>query len=144
MGEICPVELSNVNVAVSVADPNRSPPPSIYCLDNVYTVPAAGLEYLLLHVNLRYAAPHDLPVWVGPDTFYAMDESGYQIHGDWIYTPTQSDRVWLSNKILPGAELEGWVPVTITAGTESPVIVFDPDTYTSGSSGENLRYLGVK
>jgi hypothetical protein len=112
--------------------------------NDYYTPPAAGFEHLLLHVNLRYADPNDLPVWVGPDTFYAMDESGYRIHGDWIYTPTQSDRVWLSYRILPGAELEGWVPVTIAAGTESPVIVFDPDTYTSENSGENLRYLGVK
>ncbi len=112
--------------------------------NDYYEPPAAGYEYLLLQVKLRYADPNDLPVWVGPDTFSTLDESGYTVNGDWIYIPRQSDRVWLSSRILPGAELEGWVPVTIIAGTARPIVAFEPDSYSSGSAEENLRYLAVK
>lgn len=105
-----------------------------------YTPPGEGFEYLLLQVSLRYINPDDVPAWVGPGEFYALDESGSRSQGDWIYTPTQSDRVWLSETVLPGAELEGWVAVTIPAGTGRPVIAFNPD----GRMGENLRYLAVR
>lgn len=105
-----------------------------------YTPPGDGFEYLLLQVSLRYINPDDVPTWVGPGEFYALDESGSRSQGDWIYTPAQSDLVWLSETVLPGAELEGWVAVTIPAGTGRPVIAFNPD----GRMGENLRYLAIE
>jgi hypothetical protein len=105
-----------------------------------YSPPAAGFEYLLLQVNLRYMSSNDLPIWVGPGIFYALDGSGNRVRGDWIYLPSQSDRVWLSKTMLPGAELEGWVAVNIPAGTGQPIIAFDPD----GQTDQNLRYLAVR
>ncbi len=163
-----PAELANLTpneLGLSIDDPAApgqqviSPSWEITLLDSIrgqeaetilgtdndyYEPPAAGFEYLLMQVRLRYVDSNDLPVWVGPDIFSTVDESGYTVHGDWIYIPRQSDRVWISNRILPGAELEGWVPVTIAAGTAQPVISFAPDDYSSGSTEENLRYLAVK
>jgi hypothetical protein len=109
-----------------------------------YSPPEAGMEHLLLQVRLRYISPNDNPIWVGRDQFFAMDESGYKIQGEWIYIPTQSDLVWLSNTILPGAELEGWVAVTIAAGTDQVVIAFDPEYYASERTDQNLRYLAIR
>jgi hypothetical protein len=118
---------------------------SILGTDNSnYSPPATGLENLLLQVKLRYISQQDLPVWVGPDTFYALDGSGNAVQWDWIYLPQQSGRVWLSNRIFPGAELEAWVAVTIPAGIDSPVIAFNPDGYVYGQTAMNLRYLAVK
>ena len=109
-----------------------------------YSPPAAGFEYLLLQVSLRYINQEDLPIRVGPDIFYALDESGNQVYGDWIYLPSQSDLTWISMKILPGAEIEGWVAINIPAGTEQPVIVFNPDNAYPGENDQNLRYLAIK
>jgi hypothetical protein len=109
-----------------------------------YSPPEAGLEHLLLQVHLVYLNPNDNPIWIGGDQFSAVDESGYKIQGEWIYIPSQSDRVWLSKLILPGAELEGWVAVNITAGKDQVVIGFDPDYYASERTDQNLRYLAIK
>jgi hypothetical protein len=109
-----------------------------------YAPPEAGLERLLLQVRLRYFNPSDIPIWVGRDQFYALDGSGYKVEGEHIYTPTQSDRIWLSETILPGAELEGWVALYILAGTDPVVFAFDPDYYTSEGTGQNLRYLAIR
>jgi hypothetical protein len=61
-----------------------------------------------------------------------------------IVTPRQSDRIWISNKILPGAELEGWVAVSIPKGSAQPIIAFDPDRNARNSPDTNLRYIQVK
>ncbi len=109
-----------------------------------YSPPEAGMEHLLLKIRLHYISPNDYPTWVGRELFYAVDESGYKIGGEWIYTPTQSDLVWLFETILPGVELEGWVPVTIPAGVEPVVITFDPEDYSSERTGEYIRYLAIE
>jgi hypothetical protein len=109
-----------------------------------YVPPETGLERLLLQVHLRYLNPVDIPLWVGRDNFYVLDESGYKVQGDWIYLPSPSDRVWLSETILPGAELEGWVTLSIPVGTDPVVFVFDPDYYNSAGTGQNIRYLMVR
>jgi len=109
-----------------------------------YSPPESGTEYLLLQVKLRYIDPTDQPVWIGGSNFYAVDESGGRFSGDWIYLPTQSDRVWLSSLLLPGAELQGWVAVIIPAGAAQPVIAFDPGYSTSGATDQKVVYLAVK
>jgi hypothetical protein len=109
-----------------------------------YSPPEAGAEYLLLRVRLRYISPEDLPVWVGADKFSVANESSSTISGGWIYLPPGSGRAWISNTILPGAELEGWVALTMAAGEANPVIAFHPDEYSSMGTDQNLRYLAIK
>ena len=111
--------------------------------DNIYySPPGDGMEYLLVELNLRYINAIDKPVWIGYDQFYGLDENGYMLEGDMIYTPNNKD--WIQGNLLPGAELTGWVVLYILEGNESPVMVFDPDRYESGDPKNNLRYLLVK
>ncbi|PKN86362.1 MAG: hypothetical protein CVU46_07975 [Chloroflexi bacterium HGW-Chloroflexi-8] len=111
--------------------------------DNIYYAPPGdGMEYLLVELKLRYINTIDKPVWIGYDRFYGLDENGYMLEGDMIYTPNNKD--WIEGNLLPGAELEGWVVLYILKGNESPVMVFDPDRYESSDSKNNLRYLSVK
>jgi hypothetical protein len=109
-----------------------------------YSLPEDGMEYLLLQVKLRYISQNDIPASVGSDEFYSVDDKGYMIPSRFIVTPRQSDRVWISNKILPGAELEGWVAVSIPKGSAQPIIAFDPDRNARNSPDTNLRYIQVK
>ena len=108
-----------------------------------YSPTEPGTEYLLLQVKLRYLDPTDQPVWIGGSNFYAVDESGGRFWETRIYLPIQSDRVWLSSILLPGAELQGWVAVIIPAGAAQPVIVFDPGYSTSGATDQKAFYLAV-
>ncbi len=109
-----------------------------------YSPPETGIERLLLKVKLHYINPNDVPTWVGTDTFSVSQEIGNPIQGSWIYLPPQSDMVWLAMKVLPGAELEGWVAINIPAGENNPIIIFDPDEYGTDQTVSNLRYLAVK
>jgi hypothetical protein len=36
------------------------------------------------------------------------------------------------------------VALTIPTGTDHPIIAFDPDTYSSQQTKQNLRYLAIK
>jgi hypothetical protein len=110
-----------------------------------YSPPSEGMESLLLQVRLRYISSNDVPIWVSSDDFYPVDPSnGWRIPVDRIYANLQSDLVWLSGNILPGAEVEGWVALTIPTGTDRPIIAFDLDSYSSQQTEQNLRYLAIK
>ena len=104
-----------------------------------YQVPESGTERVLLKVHLKYLSQKDFPTWIGSDQFRALDSSGYSVEGNWIYTP--KDREWIGNKVLPGAELEGWVAVTIQEGVGNTIISFDPDINIPGSPDQGLRYF---
>ena len=107
-----------------------------------YEALEAGMEHLLLQVNLRYLSQNELPVWIGYDKFYAVDESGSMIQTNLIYTP--QDRVWISNTVFPGAEQEGWIALTIPQGNDPVIIAFDPDRYAQNASGQNLRFIKLE
>jgi hypothetical protein len=110
-----------------------------------YTPPSEGMEYLLLQVRVNYISTNDVPVWIGGDNFYPIDTAnGWRLKVDWIYPYGQTDRVRLGKTLLPGAETEGWVFMTIPSGTSQPVIAFDPDYSSSQKIDGNLRYLLVK
>jgi hypothetical protein len=110
-----------------------------------YSPPAEGKEYLLLQVSLRYINSNDVPIWAGMDIFYPVDPStGGRIPMDMIYVNYQSDQGWLRGSILPGADIKGWVALTIPTGTDHPIIAFDPDYYASQKTEGNLRYLAIK
>jgi len=110
--------------------------------DNIYySAPGDGMEYLLVELKLRYINTVDKPVWIGYDQFYGLDENGYMLQGDMIYTPNNKD--WIQGNLLPGAELSGWVVVYILEGNEFPVLVFDPDRYNYDEQNVNIRYLKI-
>ncbi len=104
-----------------------------------YQVPESGTQRVLLKVHLKYLSQKDFPTWIGSDQFRALDSSGYIVQGNWIYTP--KDREWIGNTVLPGAELEGWVAVTIQEGAGNTLISFDPDINMAGSPDQDLRYF---
>ncbi len=109
-----------------------------------YSPPDDGMEYLLLLVKIRYINKNDIPASIGSEIFYAVDETGYMISGRFIFTPRQSDRTWISSRLLPGAEVEGWVAVTIPKGSAQPIIAFDPDRNVHDSPDQNIRYLTIE
>ncbi len=110
-----------------------------------YTPPPEGTEYLLLQVRLRYHSSTDVPIWMGGDRFYPIDTTdGSRLDVDTAYYYGQTDLVWLSKILLPGAETDGWVYMTVLLGTTQPVIAFDPDYSYSPEKGGNLRYLALK
>ena len=104
-----------------------------------YQVPESGTERVLLKVHLKYLSQEDIPAWIGSDQFRALDSSGYSVQGNWIYTP--QDREWIGNTVLPGADLEGWVAVTVPEVAGDALISFNPDINTPGSSDQDLRYF---
>ena len=110
-----------------------------------YTPPPEGTEYLLLEVKLRYHNSLEVPMWMGGDRFYPIDTTdGSRLQVEQVYYYGQTDLVWLSKILLPGAETDVWVYMTIPSGTTQSVIAFDPDYSYSPEKGGNLRYLAVK
>jgi hypothetical protein len=107
-----------------------------------YEAPEAGTERFLIHMKLRYINPYDLPGWVGSSQFMALDDSGYTFQGNNIYTPRNEH--WIGEKVLPGAELDGWVAVAGPQGANQVVVEFYPPENGIDSSFQNIRYFAVK
>jgi len=110
--------------------------------DNIYYVqPEDGFGYLVIKFQLVYKNKNEIPFWVGYDTFYALDENGYMIESAMIYNPPGLD--WISDKVLPGAEIISWVSMYTKSAIPSPIIVFDPDRYNYEGQNVNIRYLKI-
>ena len=110
--------------------------------ENIYYAPPEdGFGYLVLKFQLVYKNKNDIPFWVGYDTFYALDENGYMVEGAMIYNPPGLD--WISDKVLPGAEIIAWVSMYTKSAIPSPIIVFDPDRYNYDGQNVNIRYLKI-
>ncbi len=110
--------------------------------DNIYYVPPEdGFGYLVIKFQLVYKNKNEIPFWVGYDTFYALDENGYMVQGAMIYDPPGLD--WISDKVLPGAEIIAWVSMYTKSAIPSPIIVFDPDRYNYEGQNVNIRYLKI-
>lgn len=107
-----------------------------------YTAPAQGQEYAVLHIQLKYLNPQDLPATAGMNNFYAVDASGFNLETGYFYPP--QGEMWLSGTYLPGAEIDAQVPLTLPQGTAPVLIVFAPDVYQYNSSEENMRYFLLK
>jgi len=104
-----------------------------------YLAPDSGLGYLVIKLQLTYKNKNDIPIWVGQDTFYALDESGLPVEGAMIYNPPGLK--WISEKVLPGAEIVAWVSLYTKSNISSPIIVFDPDRFNYDGQNVNIRYL---
>ena len=110
-----------------------------------YTPPSEGNEYLLVEVRVRYISKNEAPIWVGGDAFYPIDTSnGWRLQVDHNYLYGLPERVWLGKTLLPGAETEGWIYMTIPSGTTQPVIAFDPQYYPSERPKGNQRYFLIR
>ncbi len=107
-----------------------------------YPTPSQGEEFLLLHLNLQYISDIDLPISLGPDNFYAIDNSGFQLTAGYLYPP--KGETWLSGILLPGANLDVWVPILVPQGVTPILVIFDPDRYNYASGEENVRYFLIE
>lgn len=102
-----------------------------------------ALEYLLVKLKLTYRSSTDLPTGVNIGfygDFHIFDPSTGNRFEQLRSTrpPKPSDRNWLGGAYLPGAEMEGWVPLTISAGDPAPIL----EVYLRGSE-PTQRYFWV-
>lgn len=107
-----------------------------------YSAPSQGQEYLIMHIQLKYLNPQDLPVSLGVDNFYAVDQSGFRLTTGSIYPP-QNEK-WLNGVFLPGAEIDTHVPIIIHQGLDPVIIAFAPDLFQYTSTEKEVRYFLIK
>jgi hypothetical protein len=110
--------------------------------NSYYTAPSQDQEYAILHIQLKYLNPLDLPSTLGMDNFYVVDKSGFRLEVGNIYPP-QSEK-WLNGVFLPGAEIDTRVPIIIQQGVDPVIIVFSPDLFQYNSNEKELRYISTK
>lgn len=107
-----------------------------------YTAPTQGQEYAVLHIQLKYFNPQDLPTNVGKDNFYPVDKSGFNLETGYLFPP--QGEPWLNGIYLPGAEIDAQVPVIIPQDADSVLIAFDPDRYQTNSDDESVKFFLLK
>jgi hypothetical protein len=107
-----------------------------------YEAPQTGTERALLKLNIKYINPEELPAWIGADQFRGLDPSGNTVQGNLINTP--QDRNWIANAVLPGAEMEGWVAVTVPDTGSEKFVEFYPSGNSNGSLDQNIFYFSLK
>lgn len=110
----------------------------------LFNPPQEGMEYTLLEIELNYFGKNDSPLHIGPDNFYAVTRDGKKLAGEWVRVPKQSKNPYINATIFPGAELAGWIAISIPADMDYRLIVFDPDRYHSEKADVNLRYLLIE
>ena len=110
----------------------------------LFTPPQEGMEYVLLEIALSYYGKSDSPVHIGPDNFYAVARDGKKLAGEWVRVPKQSKNPYINEAVFPGAELAGWIAISIPADMDYRLIVFDPDRHHSEKADANLRYLLIE
>lgn len=98
--------------------------PEVLSILQLAEAPEPEIEYLIVKMRLRYINKDELPAYVYFDRFFSYDESGNSMQPRNAKPPEQSDLVWIWNDVLPGAILEGWVPITIPIGYNYPIIGF--------------------
>ena len=105
--------------------------------------PESGWQYLLFKVKVGYFNAEDIPVNLQFSQFYAVDQTGNLVSGAnrFINKPKSADRVWLNERLLPGAKVEGWVIVAAPLDAQPLIIAFDPEDVSWDLTGESKRYI---
>lgn len=105
--------------------------------------PEPGWQYLLIKVKVEYFQFADIPATLQSSHFYAVDQLGDLNAGAnrFINTPKSAEWVWLNERLLPGAAVEGWVIVATEVDSHPLIIAFDPDEFSWDNSGESKRYI---
>jgi len=110
--------------------------------NNRYKAPEAGYKYSLWHVKLQYFGEQEWPMNISGYNFFAADSSGNRLVSDSARYVQNPDRVYLSEAVLPGAELDGWVILQVPEAGDQYWIRFYYSSYST-SKPNNSRYFKI-
>jgi len=110
--------------------------------NNRYKAPEAGYTYSLWHIKLQYFGEQDWPMSISGTNFFAADSSGNRLLSDSARYVQNPDRNYLSETVLPGAELDGWVILQVPEVGDQYWIRFYYSSYST-SNLNNSRYFKI-
>lgn len=112
-------------------DPNHRPPDE-------------GTTYLLAQFRLSYFNREDKPYEIFFDNFSLVDREGSLISSYRTRRPQGGQGVWLNQvKLLPGAEIEGWVVFVVPEDTSDPIVQVNLKEAVWAQNGNALRYIQI-
>jgi len=107
--------------------------------NNLYQAPEAGFAYSLWHFKLQYFGEQDWPMSLSFYNFDVTNVTGSRL-SDTARRPQNPDRNYLSDAILPGAEVDGWVVLQVPQAGTPYLVQFRYDSDSPGLTDEE-RYF---
>ncbi len=109
--------------------------------NTLYQAPEAGFEYSLWHFKLQYFGEQDWPMSLSFYNFFVIDMTGSNL-SDISRNVQNPDRNYLSDTILPGAEVDGWVVLQMPQAGTPYLVKFRYDS-DSDSQKDESRYFSI-
>jgi len=109
--------------------------------NTLYQAPEAGFEYSLWHFKLQYFGEQDWPMSLSFYNFDVTDMAGSRL-SDTTRRPQNPDRNYLSDTILPGAEVDSWVILQVPQAGTPYLVKFKYDS-DSDSQKDESRFFKI-
>ena len=109
--------------------------------NNRYEATEVGFEYSIWHFKINYIGQQDWPMSLTFYNFFVIDMTGSNL-SDISRNVQNPDRNYLSDTILPGAEVDGWVVLQVPQAGTPYLVKFRYDS-DSDSQKDESRFFKI-